>query len=136
MDQTKREWLSRYIVKKRRAEGLKQRLEELRSGGSIRSAPLSGLPGSKRDTSITEDISIKAIELRDRVEALERTAKIYKTEILKAIDALDDPIRAEILEKHFIYDQSIGSIADELNYTERHTIRLYSRAVDEIELPS
>ena len=137
MDQTKRAWLNRYIVKKRRAEGLAKRLVRVRSGsGSLRSPVLSGVPGSKRDTSYTEDISVKAEELEQRIRAINRTAEVYKSEILDAIDELEDTTRAEILERVFILDQSIDYISEDMDYSYRHIQRLLSLAVSDIRIPN
>ena len=137
MDQTKRAWLNRYIVKKRRAEGLAKRLVRVRSGsGSLRSPVLSGAPGSKRDTSYTEDICVKAEELEQRIRAINQTAEVYKSEILDAIDELEDTTRAEILERVFILDQSIDDISEYMDYSSRHIQRLLSLAVSDIRIPN
>lgn len=137
MDQTKRAWLNRYIVKKRRAEGLAKRLVRVRSGsGSLRSPVLSGVPGSKRETSYTEDISVKAEELEQRIRAINKTAEVYKSEIIDAIDELEDTTRAEILERFFILDQSIDYISEDMDYSYRHIQRLLSLAVSDIRIPN
>ena len=135
MDPEKRYWLNRYIVKKRRIEILAKRLGELDSGSEyLRSVSYSGMPSVKRDTSITEKQAIKKIELEERINCLKIKAREIKTEILEAIDSMDDPTRADILERHFILDQSLPFIAEDMDFTERHVIRLYSRAVSEIDL--
>lgn len=134
MDQIKHAWLNRYIIKKRRIDGLYKRLRDLKEGSSIRAVQMTGLPGAKRDTSLTEEQALKALELEERIQTLEKKARLCRAEILEAIDSLDNPKQADILEKHFILDQSLSSIANDMNYTERHTIRLYSTAVSEIDL--
>lgn len=134
MDQIKHAWLNRYIIKKRRIDGLYKRLRALKDGSSIRAVQMTGLPGAKRDTSLTEEQALKSLELQERIQSLEKKARVCRSEILEAIDSLDNPKQADILEKHFILDQSLASIANDMNYTERHTIRLYSTAVSEIDL--
>jgi hypothetical protein len=134
MDQIKHAWLNRYIIKKRRIDGLYKRLRDLKEESSIRAVQMTGLPGAKRDTSLTEEQALKSLELQERIQSLEKKARVCRAEILEAIDSLDNPKQADILEKHFILDQSLASIANDMNYTERHTIRLYSTAVSEIDL--
>jgi hypothetical protein len=134
MDQIKHAWLNRYIIKKRRIDGLYKRLRDLKEESSIRAVQMTGLPGAKRDTSLTEEKAIKSVELEKRIQSLEKKARVCRAEILEAIDSLDNPTKADILEKHFILDQSLSSIANDMKYTEHHTIRLYSTAVSEIDL--
>lgn len=134
MDQIKHAWLNRYIIKKRRIDGLYKRLRDLKEESTIRAVQMTGLPGAKRDTSLTEEQALKSLELQERIQSLEKKARVCRAEILEAIDSLDNPKQADILEKHFILDQSLASIANDMNYTERHTIRLYSTAVSEIDL--
>lgn len=136
MDQNKRAWLNRYIVRKRRVDRLYKMLGELEAGsGPLSSGSLSGMPRSKRTTSTTEEIAMRSAELKRRIGSQEKQAEALRSEILLAIDGLENPIRAEVLERHFILDESLNNIAYTLNYSERHVIRLLSRAIDEIQLP-
>ena len=55
--------------------------------------------------------------------------RTYKGEILEKIDELEDPRYAEILEAFFIDLKGFEEIGENMGYTTRHVIRLYSEAI-------
>ena len=59
-----------------------------------------------------------------------------RRETLDIIDELEDPRYAEVLESFLIDDMTFKEIADDMDYTERHVIRLYSEAIDAVTLNS
>ena len=136
MDLYKREWLNHYIPRKRALVRLYQKLDRKRADAcSLHSPTISDLPKARNSSSMIEDRVAEVDLLERRISRLEKTANTIKWEILTAIDELGDPVHAEILERHFIDDQTIDAIADELGYTDRHCWRLYSLAVSEIGIP-
>lgn len=136
MDQYKREWLNRYIPRKRALVRLYQKLDRKRADAcSLHSPIITDLPKARRSSSMIEDRMAEVDLLERRIARLEKTANKIKWEILTAIDELGDPVHAEILERHFIDDQTIDAISDELGFTNRHCWRLYTTAVSEIEVP-
>lgn len=69
-------------------------------------------------------------DLNIRINKLLVRGRKYKQEIEQQIDSLEDVRYAEILEMFFIELKDFEIIADELGYTIRHVIRLYSEAID------
>lgn len=90
--------------------------------------PKGGTPVSK------EELIAEKLEIEERIERLKKRGVIYKAEILKKIDELDDTRYAEILESYFIECKEFGEIAEENNYTIRHVFRLYADAINELSL--
>ena len=136
MDQYKRDWLNRYIPRKRALIRLYQKLDHKRADAcSLHSPTISGMPKARRSSSMIEDRMAEVDLLERRIARLEKAADKIKWEILTAIDELGDPVHAEILERHFIDGETVEAIADELGFSDRHCWRLYTAAVSEIEVP-
>ena len=57
-----------------------------------------------------------------------------RREICEEIDSLEDPRFSEVLEMFFIDCMEFDDIAEELGYSERHVISLYSEAIEILSL--
>ena len=76
-----------------------------------------------------DDLMSDKMDLEDRIKRLKAKSRGLKLEVCEEIDSLEDPRYCEVLEAHFIDGLSFEDIADELGYTERHVIKLYSEAI-------
>ena len=136
MEEYKREWLNRYITRKRSLDRLYTKLANKRADAySPRSPVISDMPKAWSASNYIEETAAEVELLEKRISRLEPIVNKIRWEIVTAIDNVGDPVLAEILERRFIYGQSIEEISDELGYTSRHCWRLYSAAGAAIEIP-
>ena len=128
----------RYLKRYKRNGILIDRLEkklralEARIQG-VRSPSLSGMPRGGEPVS-REDLIADKVDLERRIERLKGKGENIRRETLGLIDELEDVRYAEVLESFLIDDMSFREIAEDMDYTERHVIRLYSEAIDAITL--
>ena len=136
VSEAKKKWLGRYRGMGAKISRLKERLETLdQKITGIRSPRLTGMP--RGGTPITTaDLIADKCELEERLKRLETKRTSIRHEILETIDNLDDEKLSEILEYWFIDCLDVEDIADQLGYTTRHVWRLYSQAIEEIEISS
>lgn len=130
----KKRYLKRYRKNLALIERLKNKIVDLdaRMYG-LRSPGLSDMP--RGGTPITfPDLQAEKSEIEERIKRLEVKGKRLKLEILDKIDELEDPRYAEILESFFIGCKDLSEIAEENCYSLRHTIRLYSEAINMVNI--
>lgn len=94
----------------------------------LRSPNLSGMPRGGVPVTI-DDLMSDKIDLEDRIKRLKAKSRDLKNAVCEEIDSLEDPRYCEILEAHFIDGLSFEDIAEEMGYTERNVIKLYSEAI-------
>jgi hypothetical protein len=85
--------------------------------------PKGGTPTPK------DEIIVEKIETEERIKRLEEKGKIIRAEILAKIDDLDNVRYSEILEAFCIDCKSFDEIADDIGYSERRVIAIYSEAI-------
>lgn len=130
----------RYLKRYKRNGILIDRLEnklralEARIQG-VKSPSLSGMPRGGEPVT-REDLIADKVDLERRIKKLKGKGDDIRREILDIIDELEDPRYAEVLESFLIDDMTFREIADDMDYTERHVIRLYSEAIDAVTLNS
>lgn len=135
---TELERKKRYLKRYRKNIALIERLEEKlltldERMLKIKSPNYSDVP--KGGTPVTiDDLLNDKLEVEGRINKLVQKGRILKREILDKIDELDDPRYAEILESFFIDCLDFDTIADNIGYTTRHVIRLYSEALDRMSI--
>jgi DNA-directed RNA polymerase specialized sigma subunit len=95
---------------------------------SIRSPSFSDMPRGGVPVTI-DDLMSDKIDLEDRIKRLKAKSRDLKNAVCEEIDSLEDPRYCEILEAHFIDGLSFEDIAEEMGYTERNVIKLYSEAI-------
>lgn len=95
---------------------------------SLRSPSLSGMPRGGVPVTIDDLLSDK-LDLEDRIKRLKTKSRDLKIAVCEEIDSLEDPRYCEILEAHFIDGLSFEDIAEDMGYTERNVIKLYSEAI-------
>ena len=95
---------------------------------SLKSPSLSGMPRGGVPVTI-DDLMSDKMDLEDRIKRLKAKSRELKKAVCEEIDSLEDPRYCEVLEAYFIDGLSFDDIAEELGYTERHVIKLYSEAI-------
>lgn len=100
---------------------------------NIRSPKLSDMPRGGTPVTV-EDLIAEKDEIERRIIRLEAKIRNLKYEILNKIDDIEDPRYAEILEAYFIECKDFDTIAEDMCYNIRHIMRLYTEAVNSIEL--
>lgn len=100
---------------------------------NIRSPKLSDMPRGGTPVT-TGDLIAEKDEIERRIIRLEEKSKNLKREILDKIDEVEDYRYAEILEAYFIECKDFETIAEDMCYNLRHIMRLYTEAVNSIEL--
>lgn len=95
---------------------------------SLRSPNLSGMPRGGVPVTI-DDLMSDKMDLEDRIKRLKAKSRDLKKSVYEEIDSLEDSRYCEVLEAHFIEGLSFEDIAEEMGYSERHVINLYSEAI-------
>ena len=79
-----------------------------------------------------EDLIAEKVDIERRIGRLEAKGKQLRTETLDLIDNLDNFHEAEVLERYLIDCEEFDEIADDMKFSERHVVRLYTSAVGKI----
>lgn len=133
IEKTKR-YLKRYRKHKMLIERLKLKVARLDDRlTAIKSQQISDMPHGGSPTPI-EDIISDKLETEERIAKLNSKGKHIKREILDKIDELEDYKHVEVMEAFCIDCKSFGEIADDIGYSERHVIKLYSEAIELIKI--
>ena len=115
---------------------LEEKLESLDEKiKSIRSPNYSGMPRGGTPITIVDLLADKE-SLENRIKRIHSKVIKCKRDILDVIDTIENPTHAYILEAHFIQLESIDDIAQSLNYTTTYVYRLYSKAIDLVDIPT
>lgn len=99
----------------------------------LKSPTLSDMPKGSTPTP-KEDILTEKIETEERIKRLEEKGKVIRAEILAIIDDLDNVRYAEILEAFCIDCKSFDEIAEDIGYSERRIIAIYSEAIKRVDV--
>lgn len=123
-------FLNRYRKIREHIKVLSERLYELRQKiENVSAVTISDMPKGNGNGLTKEDLLIKKIELENRIVNLNNKATEIRKDILSKIDLLEDVRHAQILEMYFIDLMTLEEIAEELKYSYRYTINLYSDAI-------
>lgn len=134
LTRSKKRFLKRYRKINERTRRLVRKLALLEDRiKSIKSPSLSGMPRGGVPVTI-DDLMSDKLDLEDRIKRLKDKGRGLKREICEEIDSLEDPRYCEVLEMFFIDCLDFGDIAEELGYSERHVISLYSEAIEILSL--
>ena len=131
----KKLWLYRYRNNQAKIIRLQEKIENLEARIiSIKSPNYSNLPRGGAPVTIEELLS-DIDNINKRIEKLKLKGMNIKQEILEAIDTLEYPKQAEILEYLFVQGYSVDYINEILSYSTPYIYRLYSRALKTIKIP-
>lgn len=130
----KKRFLKRYrkhqakiIRLKLKLKNYEDRLTALNSP-TLSDLPKGGLPVTK------EEILAEKLETEDRIKRLKSIGAQIRAEIIEKIDELENVHQAEVLEAFCIDCKEFIDIAEDIGYSERRVIQIYSEAIECIEL--
>ena len=125
-------YLKRYKKNKEMISWLRKRLVSLSSRiEGLKSPGISDMPRGGEHKS-KEDLIAEKVDIERRIGRLEAKGKQLRTETLDLIDNLDNFHEAEVLERYLIDCEDFDVIADDMKFSERHVVRLYTSAVGKI----
>jgi len=132
----KKRWLKRYRKHKRCIIRLEDKLETLNARlSSVKATTYSGMPRGGVPIG-KDDMVAEKIELEKRIARLNEKGKRLRNEIIEVIDELEDERYAMVLESFCIDCLELEDIADDKGYSTRQIYRLYSEAVEEVNIMS
>lgn len=131
---TKKAFLKRYKKTIVKIERLNMKIFEIENRmKNIKSVSYGQEPKGTVRVSM-EDLLNDKIEYEKRIARLKDLSNKYKNEIAYVIDELEDIKEIEVLELSFIDCLDIEDVASKMGYTKRYTIKLYSKAINNISL--
>jgi DNA-directed RNA polymerase specialized sigma subunit len=132
----KKRWLYRYRNNQSKIEQLHDKLEALEERiVSIKAPNYSGISRGATPITLADLLSDKE-DLQKRINRLSVKGTHIKNEILEAIDTLEHPKQAEVLEYWFINGYNVDQINELLSYSSTYIYRLYSGGLKNIEIDS
>lgn len=130
----KKEWLSRYRKNREVINRLEEKLANLDTQiYKIRTVSYSDQPKGGIPVTLNDLLTDK-VELEDRINRLSKKGRKIKAEIIDKIDSLDNRKYCEILEAYFIDCKTLVQISYDMGYSDRHTRRMYSEAMQIINI--
>lgn len=128
----KKRSLKRYRINRSCIDRLEEKLKLLDERIiSVKSPNYSGMPRGGTPVSLEELLSDK-VDLEKRITRLKDKNRNIKYQILEEIDSLEDPRYCEVLEEYFIGCRTIGEIAEDMGYSDRHIYNLYTEAIEKL----
>lgn len=125
-----KEYLSQARCIKMRLETMREQLAFLKSASEYSGPMYNDMPKTaNRSIHKNEDAVIRVIEKQEQIKAVQ----LRLDEIIATIDCVKDPTRQAILVKRYLSNKTWDSIARELFISERHTRRMYWKAIAEVE---
>lgn len=80
-----------------------------------------------------EDTIVKIMDLESRIlKDIEKITEL-KGEIVKVIDAVDNGDMINLLYKRYVHYEEWQQIADEMNYSIQHVLRLHGKALPKVQ---
>ena len=135
IQEKKKAWLRRYRKNIEMLSRLQEKHDLLDHRlTAIKSPSPTGMPRGGTPVTVADLVSEK-LELEERIARSQEKCKTIRREILAVIDDLDDIRYCEILEEYFIKQKSFAEISNEMSYSEKSVIRLYSQAIDLLCIP-
>lgn len=132
-NERKKEYLKGYIYSMRKAQRLKEQIEELRSQQMFPSVNLDGMPQGNAHS----DLSGYMARLDVLVSQLEHeqamAVRQYK-EIHDRIHQMQDGAEKEVLIRRYLMGRTWEQIAVEMDYNYRWVLRLHGRALKNFEI--
>lgn len=112
-----------------------RRLEEFRARNEgLKAIASSGMPKAQGGT---RDLSEYVAELDELESQLTQVVGVYAhraTEVVNAINAVQDPLLAEVLKMKYIDRKTLVAIAVKIGYSYPQTLRIHHRAVEAVAM--
>lgn len=130
---TAKEYLSQVGKMDSRLRLIGQKVERLRSVLEYRSPSLEGAGGGGNADRLPDTVAL-IVEYEQQAEKLREEYIGKFREIDRAIAAVPDAVLREVLERRYLFYQRWEQIAEEMNYSERHVLRLHGAALQQVKM--
>ena len=132
-NERKKEYLKGYIYSMRKAQRLKEQIEELRSQQMFPSVNHDGMPQGNAHSDLSGYMA-KLDALILQLEAEKETAIREYNEIYNQVQLMQDEAEKEVLERRYLLGDSWWRIAVKMNYAESHIYRIHGAAVSHFQM--
>lgn len=132
-NERKKEYLKGYIYSVRKAQRLKEQIEELRSQQMFPSANHDGMPQGNAHSDLSGYMA-KLDVLILQLEAEKETAIREYNEIYNQVQLMQDEAEKEVLERRYLLGDSWWRIAVKMNYAESHIYRIHGAALSHFQM--
>lgn len=122
-------WLRRYQDEKRRELYLQDEIEQLRTEAERVTPLLTGVPGTGCKVDRMPKAVERIVQVQQQLEAQINCSKAVRSEVVEAIDAVQNERQREILHRRYILGQRWEKIAVEMKITLRWVYRLHEGAI-------
>lgn len=127
-NERKKEYLKGYIYSMRKAQRLKEQIEELRRQKMYPGLQMDGMPHGNTHSDLSGYMA-KLDTLITQLEA-EKEIVIWKyTEIYNQVQLMKDETEKEVLERRYLLGDSWWRIAVKMNYAESTIYRIHGAAL-------
>lgn len=132
-NERKKEYLKGYIYSMRKAQRLKEQIEELRSQQMFPSVNHDGMPQGNAHSDLSGYMA-KLDALILQLEAEKETAIREYNEIYNQVQLMQDEAEKEVLERRYLLGDSWWRIAVKMNYAESHIYRIHGVALSHFQM--
>lgn len=132
-NERKKEYLKGYIYSMRKAQRLKEQIEELRSQQMFPSVNHDGMPQGNAHSDLSGYVA-RLDALISQLEHEQAMAVQQYEEIHDRIHKMQDGAEKEILIRRYLMGKTWEQIAVEMDYNYRWVLRLHGRALRSFEI--
>lgn len=133
-NERKKEYLKGYIYSVRKAQRLKEQMDELRSQQMFPSVNHDGMPQGNAHSDLSGYMA-RLDALISQLEHEQALAVQQYREIHDRIHQMQEGAEKEVLIRRYLMGRTWEQIAVEMNYTYRHVTRLHGAALQSFSLP-
>ena len=127
-NERKKEYLKGYIYSVRKAQRLKEQIEELRGQQMFPSVNYDGMPQGNAHSDLSGYVArLDALILQ--LEAEKETAIRKYNEIYNQVQLMEDETEKEVLERRYLLGDSWWRIAVKMNYAESNIYKIHGAAL-------
>lgn len=132
-NERKKEYLKGYIYSVRKAQRLKEQIEELRSQQMFPSVNLDGMPQGNAHSDLSGYVA-RLDALISQLEHEQAMAVRQYKEIHDRIHQMQDGAEKEVLIRRYLMGKAWEQIAVDMDYNYRWVLRLHGRALKNFEI--
>ncbi len=132
-NERKKEYLKGYIYSVRKAQRLKEQIEELRSQQMFPSVNYDGMPQGNAHSDLSGYVA-KLDALISQLEQEQAMAVRQYKEIHDRIHQMQDGAEKEVLIRRYLMGRTWEQIAVEIDYNYRSVLKIHGRALRSFEI--
>ena len=132
-NERKKEYLKGYIYSVRKAQRLKEQIEELRNQQMFPSANHDGMPQGNAHSDLSGYVA-RLDALISQLEQEQAMAVRQYKEIHDRIHQMQDGAAKEVLIRRYLMGKAWEQIAVEMNYNYRSVLKIHGRALRSFEI--